>query len=103
MLCFIKKNILFAVLACVVAGQMAGCATTPIPASRAKPVPSDRLYAFQEMRENTTSTIVVTRDKGALGSGCYHLLTIDGTLAAKLDVGETAQFYVAPGEVFLRV
>jgi hypothetical protein len=82
-----------------------GCATatTPTPQSEAKQVPKDRLLAFQEKKAETTSTLVVTRDTGFIGGGCYHGFSINGTLAARMDAGETSRFFVPPGEILLRV
>lgn len=79
-----------------------GCATTPTPVSEAKQAPSSRLLAYQEKKTETTSTLVVTRDAGYLGGGCYYAVSINGTLAARLDVAETSRFFLVPGEVLLR-
>ena len=78
-----------------------GCATTPIRSVDAIRVPNERLFAFQEMTATATAKIVVTRDVGLLGSGCYVGLGINKVHAARLDVGETSNFYVEPGEVLL--
>jgi len=80
-----------------------GCATTPIASSVAKSTPSERLLAFQQKTPSTTSTLIVTRDEGFIGSGCFYSLAINGILAARLDVGETSRFYLEPGEILLRV
>lgn len=90
------------IIGIVTAILLSGCATTPIPSSEAKPVPSDRLLAFQEKKTETTSTLVVTRDVGYTGSGCWIGFSINGTMAAKFDVGETAHFFVPPGELVLK-
>lgn len=83
---------------------LVGCASMPIAPSVAKQVPNDRLLAFQQKTPNTTSTLVVTRDEGSgRGSGCYCSLDINGTLAARLDVGETTRFFLDPGVIRLRV
>jgi hypothetical protein len=94
------KNILLGIS---IALMMAGCATTPIPILEAKQTPSNRLLAYQEKKPETTSTLVVTRDSGFLGGGCYYALSINGTLAARLDVGESSRFFLTPGEILLRV
>jgi hypothetical protein len=44
------------------------------------------------------SFIVVTRDIGYVGSGCYAAVFIDGEVAAKLGTGERAHFYVPSGD-----
>ncbi|MDP2882483.1 MAG: hypothetical protein Q8N89_12965 [Azonexus sp.] len=82
---------------------LAGCATTPLPASQAKPAPKERIFAFQDKTATNSATAVVTRDDGFLGSGCYYGFWINGVLAARLDVAETSSFFVEPGEHVLRV
>lgn len=95
------KNILIVIS---IALLLVGCATntTPVSASEAKQAPLSRLLAYQEKKAETTSTLVMTRDTGLLGSGCYYVVSINGVLAARLDVGETSRFFLAPGEVLLR-
>jgi hypothetical protein len=81
---------------------VAGCATTPVPVSSALAAPADRLLAFQDVPPGPSGTLIVTRDKGFGGSGCYYSFFINDILAARLAVAETAKFYVAPGELVLR-
>jgi hypothetical protein len=61
------------------------------------------VLAFQQKSDGPSARLIVTRDEGYLGGGCYLALWINGTLAARLDPGETSHFYVAPGEAILRV
>lgn len=77
------------------------CSTTYLPAESATHVPTDRVRAFQEPGTNT-GTVVVTRDSGVLGSGCFMGFWINGRLAARFDPGETATFHVPEGEILLR-
>lgn len=77
--------------------------STPVPFSKAKPVPQDRLLAFQKPSTESSAALVVIRDSGFFGGKCYHAFWIDGVLAAKLEPEETATFYVKPGEHLLRV
>ncbi|NNJ15576.1 DUF2846 domain-containing protein [Pseudomonas putida CSV86] len=79
---------------------VAGCATSPIPAEQADPVPSSRLFAFQSPSKDQ-AVIVVTRDTGFTGGGCNTKVSIDGRRAAEIGPGETAKFYVSPGERML--
>ena len=79
-----------------------GCATTPVPVNSALPAPRERILAFQDIPAGPSGTIVVTRDKGLGGSGCYYGFSINNVLAARLAVSETASFRVAPGELVLR-
>jgi hypothetical protein len=76
-------------------------ATTPVSHEKAQPVPRERLLAFQEPTA-AGSSIVVTRDTGLLGSGCFYAFLINGKLAARFNPAETATFYVEPGELLLR-
>jgi hypothetical protein len=70
--------------------------------TKATPVPSDRLVGFQKPIEGPSGILVLTRDKGMLGSGCYYGFFIDNTLAARIDNSETAAFTVPTGELVLR-
>lgn len=76
---------------------LAGCATDPIPAEKASPVPSSRLHAFQQQPAGA-ATLIVTRDTGFVGGGCNTKVSIDGKLAAEIGPGESARFFVAPGD-----
>jgi hypothetical protein len=81
---------------------LAGCASTPVSPSNAKQIPSERLLAFQEMTPERTATLVVTRDQGIVGGGCYYSFVLNGMHAARFGVGESARFHVSPGELLLR-
>ncbi|MEQ1686716.1 MAG: hypothetical protein ABL916_23945 [Burkholderiaceae bacterium] len=81
---------------------LAGCATTPTGADRATAAIGDRLLAYQEKPQGPSGRIVVTRDSGFLGGQCFYAVSINGKLAARLAVGESATFYVEPGEILLR-
>jgi hypothetical protein len=81
---------------CGALAVLAGCAThAPRPDELRQP-PSDRLMAFQSPSDGS-ATIVVTRDAGALGSGCYLAVYIDGKDAAHLAGGERATFHLPDG------
>lgn len=79
----------------------AACSSTPVSSSQAKPVPATRLLAFDAPHENINSKIIVTRDAGYAGSACFAAFSINGKLAARYGVAETATFYVQPGEAVL--
>jgi hypothetical protein len=81
----------------------AGCATTPIPSAQATPVPSERVLAFQNKSDSLNGALILTRDVGFHGGGCFNAFWINGTLAARFGAGETATFFVEPGEHVLRV
>lgn len=90
------------VLCCVGALLLSGCATTPLPSSQATPAPAERVLAFQEKSPANNASLVLTRDEGFLGSGCYYALWINGKLSARFATGETAVFFIEPGEHVLR-
>ena len=80
-----------------------GCATTPVRHSDAIKAPPDRVLSYQDVNAKTTSAIVITRDEGYLGSGCYYAVFINSILSARLNPGETAKFSLEPGEIILKV
>jgi hypothetical protein len=75
---------------------LVGCSSTAVSPENLKPVPSDRLLAFQQPVTGG-GTITVNRDHGMLGGGCYVGVTIDHQLAARIAIGETASFNLSPG------
>lgn len=97
----VKKSVLFILLPLILI--IPGCATVPISSNSATPAPLDRILYYSDKTPKTTSTIVVTRDVGYMGSACFYALMINGQLAARFGVGEKATFYVEPGEILLRV
>ena len=82
---------------------VSGCATTPVRHSDAIKAPQDRVLSHQTISDKATSTIVITRDEGFLGSGCYYAVFINTILAARLNPAETVNLYVEPGEIMLKV
>ena len=91
------------VISLIGAFVLVGCATTPLSSTQAKSAPRERVIAFQEKSAINNATLVLTRDEGFLGGGCFYALWINSILAARLDVAETAGFYIEPGEHVLRV
>jgi hypothetical protein len=75
---------------------LAGCATQAPRKNQIKPVPADRVLAFQSP-DGGDATIIVTRDVGFMGGGCFAGLYLDGALVAKMDTGERASLYVPSG------
>ncbi|WP_071554131.1 hypothetical protein [Pseudomonas frederiksbergensis] len=76
---------------------LAGCATSPVPSNEADPVPTSRLFSYQKPTTGY-STLIVTRDKGFVGSGCNTTVSIDGRKSAEIGSGETAKFFVPSGD-----
>lgn len=75
---------------------LAGCSSFRGDPEHVKSVPEDRLLAFQEAQANGAQ-IVVNRDFGVMGGGCYVAIEVDRKVAARIGVGEVASFQVAPG------
>lgn len=86
---------------CVVTLLAAACSTTPIPASKAAPAPSERLSGLQTPPPGEFATLVVTRDEGFYGSACDTVLSVDGKEVGRLKSGEVARFYAKPGAIIL--
>ncbi|CAE6911832.1 3-isopropylmalate dehydratase [Pseudomonas marincola] len=79
---------------------MVGCSS--VPAEKVKPIAEDRFLAFQEPGENT-GELVVNRDYGFMGGGCYIAVKVDRSVAARIAVGESARFNVSPGNHILGI
>ncbi|MGF6476633.1 hypothetical protein ABIE06_003481 [Pantoea dispersa] len=89
-----KKTILL-----LAALSLSGCATEAVLPSKAKQAPQERLYLFQKQSAEFNSKLIVVRDSGYLGSGCFTGVYINGQRAATLDPAEKATFFLKPGEV----
>lgn len=76
---------------------LAGCSSYRAAPEHITQVPADRLLAFQAPVEGG-GKIVVNRDMGGLGSGCYIAVHVDRQLAARIGIGEVASFEVPPGD-----
>ncbi|EIO6347348.1 hypothetical protein LQY99_000860 [Escherichia coli] len=76
---------------------LSGCATTVVPPSAALSAPSERIYKFQPVVKNGGKLIVV-RDEGMVGGGCYATIYINGERVAKLDPKEKVNFNLPEGE-----
>ena len=75
---------------------LAGCSSFRGDPENIKPVSEDRLLAFQEAQANSAQ-IVVNRDFGVMGGGCYVAIEVDRKVAARIGMGEVATFQVPPG------
>ncbi|AKV06149.1 prophage PssSM-02 [Pseudomonas fluorescens NCIMB 11764] len=85
----------------LVALALSGCATSPMPVSEAKPVPSDEIYGFKSPALKDSGSLTVFRDDGFVGSGCDIILYIDGQRAAKIGPGQKVSFNLPAGDVNL--
>lgn len=81
----------------------AACATSPVLPDQAVPVPSGRIYLFETPSPDRTAQLVIVRDVGWVGGGCYKGIFLNEEKAARLDTGERVNFYLPPGEWFVRV
>ncbi|WP_375741298.1 3-isopropylmalate dehydratase [Pseudomonas boanensis] len=75
---------------------LAGCSSFRADPNQVTQVPSDRLLAYQQPVEGG-GQIVVNRDMGGLGAGCYIAVLIDRQVAARIGIGEEASFQVPAG------
>lgn len=90
-------------LAVAAATLIASCTSTPVDSTKAKAVPTQRLFAHQAEVESGAK-LIITRDSGYWASGgCIAKVLIDGTKAARMDTGEVATFFVKPGRHFVGI
>ena len=75
---------------------LVGCSSFRGDPEHVKPVPGDRLLAFQ-LAQASAAQIVVNRDFGMMGGGCYVAIEVDRKVAARIGVGEVATFQVPAG------
>ena len=75
---------------------LAGCSSFRAEPENVKAVPTDRLLAYQEPLAGS-GEIVVNRDLGLMGGGCYIAVLIDRQVAARIGMGEVASFKVPAG------
>lgn len=86
-------RLIFAVLPLLL---LAGCSSFKAAPEDIKPVASDRLLAYQEPVAGG-GEIVVNRDLGMMGGGCYVAILVDRQVAARIAMGEVARFQVPAG------
>lgn len=85
-------------LAIITTSFLTGCFSRPISVYEAEQAPNNRIFKYQTPSE---SKIIVVRDKGIAGSGCYASIFINGETVAKLNAGEKAVFHVSAGDWIL--
>lgn len=86
-------RLIFAVLPLLV---LAGCSSYQADPEKITDIPSERLRAFQEPVQGG-GEVVVTRDLGLMGGGCYVAVLVDRKVAARIAVGERGRFQVPAG------
>lgn len=82
---------------------LAGCSSTAVTADKATAISPERQFAFVQRSSDADAVLVVTRDSGILGSGCYMTFFVDGKPAAQFGSSETARFFLPAGTVVLGV
>lgn len=75
---------------------LAGCSSWQADPEDIKPVPDDRLRGYQKPVAGG-GELVVTRDFGMRGGGCYVAVMVDRKLAARIHVGEQVHLQVPAG------
>lgn len=88
------KKVVFVTIAISI---LSGCATQAVLPDKAKLAPQERVFKYQSPKPNNAQLIVV-RDSGFLGGGCYFGVYVDGERSAILNPGERANFYLPAGE-----
>ena len=79
---------------------LTACATRPIAATNAAPVPTERILAGYADFSSATAEkvkVIVVRDPGLLGAASPAKLSIDGVPIATLRTKERLEFYLIPG------
>ena len=76
---------------------LAGCSSFQAAPEKVTAVPAERLLAYQQPVEGSV-LIVVNRDLGMLGGGCYVALLVDRQVAARIGIGEEARLHVPQGK-----
>lgn len=77
---------------------LSGCATEAVLPSQATQAPPERILKYQHTQKDTNATLIIVRDKGFLGGGCFTGVYFNNEKVAILDPGEKATFHLAPGE-----
>ncbi|WPC03956.1 3-isopropylmalate dehydratase [Pseudomonas benzenivorans] len=75
---------------------LAGCSSFPADPEHVSQVPGERLLAYQQAVADS-GELVVERDLGMLGGGCYVAVLVDRKVAARIGIGERARFQVPAG------
>ncbi|SHM14728.1 3-isopropylmalate dehydratase [Phytopseudomonas punonensis] len=86
-------RLIFAVLPLL---ALAGCSSYQADPDKVTAIPADRLLAYQTPVQGG-GEVVVTRDLGLMGGGCYVAVLIDRKVAARIAVGEQGSFQVPAG------
>src|SRR3990167_9975015 len=75
---------------------LAGCSSFQADPEKVTAVPAERLLAYQQPVAGS-GLVVVDRDLGMLGGGCYVAVLVDRQVAARIGIGEQVRLHEAPG------
>jgi hypothetical protein len=75
---------------------LAGCSSFQADPEKVTAVPAERLLAYQQPVAGS-GLVVVDRDLGMLGGGCYVAVLVDRQVAARIGIGEQVRLHVPPG------
>ena len=75
---------------------LCACSSFRPDAENIRPVPADRQLAYQDELQDG-GRLVVNRDMGLMGGGCYVALEVDRKLAARIGMAEVVSFNVPAG------
>lgn len=75
---------------------LAGCSSFQADPEKVTAVPGERLLAYQQPVAGS-GLVVVDRDLGMLGGGCYVAVLVDRQVAARIGIGEQVRLHVPPG------
>lgn len=81
---------------------LAGCSSYQADPDKVTAVPGERLLAYQTPVSGG-GEVVVNRDLGLMGGGCYVAVLVDRKIAARIAVGEEARFQVPAGNRILGI
>ncbi|MGP0910339.1 hypothetical protein [Serratia sp. CY81593] len=76
---------------------LSGCATQAVLPNQAKLTPQERIFKHQSPI-NDGAKLIIVRDSGMLGAGCFAGVYIDGVRSASLNPGERVDLYLPAGE-----
>ncbi|QLC74254.1 3-isopropylmalate dehydratase [Pseudomonas sp. LPB0260] len=75
---------------------LTACSSFQAHPDKVSPVPEERLLAYQQPVAGG-GELVVNRDLGMLGGGCYVAVLVDRQVAARIGVGERVRLQVPSG------
>ena len=81
---------------------ISGCVTHVPRPDQIEATPPERVHAFQDHVPGG-GEVVITRDAGFAGGGCYAAIFIDGEQVAEMGTSERAIFHLPAGEYIFGV